>query len=97
MIRRKKIGRWHIDKEATAARAFTDKKSYVGQRIHPETDHQCVYLFGDDVTQVRRRIFDRERGRCWNCGAYYGWDWGELRHLEGATRLSMGAIRGAQN
>lgn len=75
------------DKQLTEMMGFTDKRSYMGQRIHPNTKHQCQYLFGDDVTQVRRLVFDRERGRCWNCGAYYGWDYGHLRHIVGGRGL----------
>ncbi len=75
------------DKALTAERRFLDPKSYIGQRVHPGTDHPCQYLKGKDVGVVRLLIFERERGRCWNCGAYYGWDYGELRHLKGGLGL----------
>lgn len=75
------------DKDATTMMGFTDPRSFVGYRIHPETHHACIYLFGDDVTQIRRVIFDREQGICWRCRAYYGWEQGELRHLVGGLGL----------
>lgn len=73
------------DREATRKAKFLDARSYVSLRIHPETRHACVFLKGKDVESVRNRIFARERGRCWNCGAYYGLQWGELRHLKGGN------------
>ncbi len=69
--------------EATALANFTDKRSYVSFRIHPGSRHPCQFLKGDDVEQIRRLIFEREKGRCWKCGAYYGWEYGHLRHLKG--------------
>lgn len=74
-----------INREATKAAAFLDRRSYVSLRIHPATEHPCIFLKGKDVEIVRLRIFEREKGRCWNCGAYYGWNYGELRHLEGGN------------
>jgi hypothetical protein len=71
------------DKEATKARKFMNPKSYVSSRIHPETSHPCQYLKGKDVEIVRMVIFEREKGRCFNCGAYYGWDYGEMHHKLG--------------
>jgi 5-methylcytosine-specific restriction endonuclease McrA len=52
------------DRELTQAANFTDHRSFVGQRIHPGTAHNCIYVRGDDVEQVRRRIYDRDGGRC---------------------------------
>lgn len=52
------------DRALTEAANFTDPRSFVGQRIHPGTTHPCVYVRGDDVEQVRRKIYDRDGGRC---------------------------------
>ena len=52
------------DKQATEAAGFVDRDSYISHRVHPGTDHQCQYLKGDDVEQIRRKIFDRDRHRC---------------------------------
>jgi len=79
------------DDAATKAAAFLcPRYSYISRRIHPGSDppHQCQYLAGDDVGVMRERIFKREEGRCWNCGAYYGLNYGELRHLVGGDKYS---------
>jgi 5-methylcytosine-specific restriction endonuclease McrA len=77
--------RFSPNPEATKEANFTDHRSYVSSRQHPGSDHACMYLKGDDVAQARRRVFERERGRCWKCGAYYGWEFGHLRHLHGGN------------
>ena len=45
------------DPDLTAAANLTDKRSYI------RPDGRAV-LFGDDMTQLRRRVFDRSGGRC---------------------------------
>lgn len=52
------------DPVATLERQFVDRDSYVSFRLHPGTDHPCIYLAGDDVLQARRRIFDRDKHKC---------------------------------
>lgn len=71
------------DKALTAEREFLDPRSYIGQRIHPGTTHQCVYLKGKDVGVVRLEVFERDEGICWNCGTYCDWNDGEMHHLVG--------------
>ena len=75
--------RFKRDKVATVHANFLDPRSYVSHRIHPGTAHPCQYLKGKDVEIIRLLVFEKEQGRCWNCGAYYGWNYGELRHLRG--------------
>jgi len=75
--------RFKPDREATAAAHFLDSKSYVSHFTHPGTNHQCIFLRGKDVEIARMEVFEREKGRCWKCGAYYGWKYGHLHHKEG--------------
>ena len=71
------------DKELTAAAHFLDPRSYISRHLHAGTAHNCRFLRGKDVEIARMEVFEREKGRCWNCGAYYGWNYGEMHHLEG--------------
>jgi 5-methylcytosine-specific restriction endonuclease McrA len=71
-----------VDKETTARAGFRDPRSYVGFRIHPDTEHACVYLFGEDVGERRAEIRARHNARCVFCGAYC-WVFGELHHVDG--------------
>lgn len=64
------------DRAATDSRNFQDARSYVSLAGHD-------YLFGRDVEARRREIFERDAGRCWRCGAYYGWNYGHLYHIQG--------------
>jgi hypothetical protein len=64
------------DRDRTQLRRFQDRRSFVSLAGHD-------YLFGRDVEPRRREVFERECGRCWNCGAYYGWDYGHLEHIQG--------------
>ena len=75
------------DRALTESADFLDKRSYIGQRVHPGTDHQCDYLRGDDARLRRMDVFVRDHGRCQNCGAWYGWEWGEMHHLKGGLGL----------
>lgn len=59
------------------------KRSYVGSNLHPGTDHLCWYLKGVDASLQRDRVFERDKGKCQVCGAYYGIEWGECHHLKG--------------
>ena len=77
--------RFKPDPVATAEAGFTDHRSYVSFRLHPDTNHPCVFLKGDDATQMRRVIFEREKGICWRCKRFVDWEWGELRHLKGGN------------
>jgi len=52
------------DKQLTDAANFEDDRSFIGQRIHPGTDHNCRYLRGDDVKPMRQAIYARDGGRC---------------------------------
>ena len=74
-------GGGHKDLPATAMQGFTDKRSYVrldGKR----------FLFGDDLTQLRRSVFDRDKYTCWGdvedglrCGRTVTWESGHLHHI----------------
>lgn len=75
------------DKALTKASKFLDKRSFVGQRLHPGTTHSCLYVRGKDVAPIRRAIFQRDKGKCQICGAWYGEAWGEMHHLVGGLGL----------
>lgn len=69
------------DLPATAAAHFTDVRSYV--RIDGKR-----FLFGDDLTQLRRAVFERDKYTCWGdiedglrCGKTVTWDTGHLHHI----------------
>src|SRR5262245_40822994 len=62
------------DEDATKAMGFKDKKSFVSMAGHE-------YLFGRDTETRRKEVFEDARGRCWHCGAYYGWYYGEMDHI----------------
>ena len=61
------------DAEATKARGFNDKRSFVSTKGHD-------YLAGSDMAARRHQVFVRDNGRCQTCGAWYGEDWGEVHH-----------------
>jgi len=71
------------DKAATQMAGFLDKRSYISFRIHPGTQHACIFLKGKDVEVMRRLVFQREQGHCQVCRAYYGWNYGEMDHIVG--------------
>lgn len=56
----------HKDKEATKAKKYLSRYSYVSTRIHPCSDppHQCEYLAGADCGIRRAEIFERDGWRC---------------------------------
>lgn len=64
------------DPETTRLRMYLNSKSYVSFAGHE-------YLFGEDVSLRRAEIFKRDKGKCYRCGAYYGWDYGHMDHVEG--------------
>lgn len=76
-----------IDVKATKAAHFLSKFSYVSLRIHPGTNHQCVYLAGDDCGVRRRDVFARDSYRCVDCGGNINWEIGQLAH-GGSTKVS---------
>jgi hypothetical protein len=77
-----------IDKEATKEARFHSKYSYVSRRIHPGTEHQCVYLAGfDDIDIRRHEIFMRDDFRCVSCGMQISWITGHMSH-KGNTKIS---------
>lgn len=78
---------FRIDEEATKARNFASKFSYVSKRIHPDSDHQCEYLAGLDVARRRKQVFERDEYRCWDCGAHVTWGQGHMAH-GGNTKVS---------
>jgi hypothetical protein len=58
-----------LDAEATKAKNYHSRYSYVSRRIHFGTDHQCEYLAGlVDCGERRDMIFERDGGRCVDCG-----------------------------
>ena len=50
-----------LDREATALAGFVDPRSYVKRAKDGEMQS---YRFGDDMTILRRRVFERSRGYC---------------------------------
>ena len=62
------------DAQATQARGFSDKRSFVSTKGHD-------YLYGADMSARRHQVFVRDNGRCYFCGAWYGESWGEAHHL----------------
>lgn len=76
-----------IDEEATKARHFVSKFSYVSRRIHTDSDHQCEYLAGlEDVGKRRREVFERDEWRCVNCAKKITWETGHMHH-SGNTKI----------
>jgi hypothetical protein len=75
------------DSELTACAGFVDPRSFVALWKHPGTNHPCVYLFGVDKGPQRRKIFERDKGRCQletpACKGYQGWDRGQWHHIKG--------------
>jgi hypothetical protein len=49
------------DEEATKAAGFLDPRSYIKRS---RDGGNRTFLFGDDMTQLRRRVFERSRGYC---------------------------------
>lgn len=76
-----------IDVEATAAAGFIDPRSYVKRMKDGES---ATFLFGLDMTALRRRVFERSRGFCEmplrgytagiRCDRNISWDTFELDH-----------------
>jgi hypothetical protein len=76
------------DKEATKARHFDSRYSYVSRRIHPETTHSCEYLAGLKDTGARRlEVFTRDGFMCVTCGIAITWASGHMAH-GGNTKIS---------
>lgn len=50
-----------IDREATAAAGFLDPRSYI-KRGRDGVDR--TFLFGEDMTALRRKVFERCRNHC---------------------------------
>lgn len=71
------------DNTETMARNFMDEDSYVGMDGHE-------YLYGDDVGDRRREVYERAKAVCEFCGKYASWVDGEMHHkmpgLMGAKR-----------
>lgn len=45
-----------------------------------------IRLTGEDLTDLRRRVFFRDNYRCVRCGTRVTWNTGELAHREGRGR-----------
>jgi hypothetical protein len=57
-----------LDKEATKAKNYHSRYSYVSRRIHEGTNHGCEYLSGfEDCTIRRRAVFERDGYLCVDC------------------------------
>jgi 5-methylcytosine-specific restriction endonuclease McrA len=73
-------GGGHKDLVATAAAKFVDPRSYV--RLDGKQ-----FLFGDDIEQLRRRVFTRDGYRCTGevdgerCDWPVTWDLGHMHHV----------------
>jgi len=70
-----------IDREATAAAGFADNRSYIRKGK--------TFLFGDDMTELRRDVFERSKGFCeqrvngilgGRCQRNISWETMELDH-----------------
>ena len=89
-----------IDAEATALAGFTDHRSYI--KRNKDGDSQ-TFLFGDDLTQLRRRAFDRSRGFCemplrgftgQRCNRNISWETGELHHRPSLSQGGDDSLEG---
>jgi hypothetical protein len=71
-----------LTEQAYADGAFVDKKkrSYVAQKMHPGTDHPCVFLRGTDRSIRRAQLFKRAKGICAGCGRYRDEEHGDMSH-----------------
>lgn len=79
-----------LDAEATKARHYHSRYSYVSKRIHPDSDppHQCEYLCGlVDVGERRQLVFERDKFACVDCGKPVTWTGGHMAH-GGHTKIS---------
>lgn len=77
-----------IDREATKARKFLSRYSYVSFRIHPGTNHPCVYLAGEDCMDWKARVFFLAHQRkCAMCGDITFWHQGEADHIEHVNKV----------
>ena len=77
-----------LDKEATKAKHYESRYSYVSLRIHPSTQHQCEYLAGlTDIGRRRMQVFQRDEFKCVDCGKQVEWSTGHLAH-GGNTKVS---------
>jgi 5-methylcytosine-specific restriction endonuclease McrA len=80
----------HEDVERTKAsrrsKVFLSRFSYWSTRIHPGTDHQCIYLAGVDCEPAYRSAIMEAKGRCQLCGT---WTLNlEVDHIEHKTKAS---------
>ena len=81
------------DSEATKARNFLSRYSYVSFRIHPGTNHPCVYLAGRDCNGWKIHVYlnsgpiARYLARCAECGEITGWNVGEADHIEHVNKV----------
>lgn len=80
----------HEDVEATRAARnagrFVSWHSYASTRVHPGTNHPCIYLAGVDCGTMREEALARAGGRCERCGM-----WTirlEVHHIEHKTKVS---------
>lgn len=77
-----------IDREATAAAEFLDRRSYI--KRSRKTGESLTFLFGEDMTALRKRVFERSRGYCempiagyaggLRCQRNITWETAELDH-----------------
>jgi hypothetical protein len=76
------------DIEATKARHFDSRYSYVSRRVHPGTEHSCEYLAGlKDIGARRREVFTRDGFVCVVCGIPITWESGHMAH-GGNTKIT---------
>lgn len=67
------------DIQATLAASFKDGRSYV-------RGDGGLKLYGEDMALQRRKVYDRDRGRCMiiaspRCRGFASWDNGEMDHI----------------
>lgn len=70
------------DVTETIARNFRDKRSFIA------LNSGCEVLFGLDMVERRREVYERAKGRCearphsWRCKGFATWENGELHHTK---------------
>ena len=80
--------RFKPDPVATAEANFCDHRSYVSFWLHPGTLAGHQYLFGDDVTQARRQVYEQAKGQCYQCKRKLDWDEAHMDHIQGGLGAS---------
>ena len=67
-----------VDRDATEAANFVDKRSYITHEGHQ-------FLFGADLRERRQEVYDRDKGICQgrDCGKRVSWNVAHMHHRQG--------------